>query len=583
MATYNEWNKAITEYFVSGLPAGEIVYLSVDSDALNEIGHRTFGETTETGWIEDFEAAVRTKCVKDGHLDPFNLRGFGADDLPRGVAFLGAMVLAAHRMAEEEDDEARVSDTNYFTRLREVFGFSGKGRPPGLQEAGVEEGLWEEWRHWLIRRGWLPSAERGHDTVNRYINYPLSQSLLREGDKERLERFLKESERAGRLKRTWDRDRLGAWLRVNDHHFTSRHLQSLMREPDPRHYEAVVSAVHSVYDSLDWEHETTHARRAGVFAFQRRLSAGLYREEDALSGSITYHLYPQQPRRKQGETELRLLKEDDTQLLREERPGWFFPLPWPEDLTNRMPYELEGDPHIKLLALPERGFWILVRDPESDESGVFASWGAPQIGQTFLLLCQQRYADQLQILRDENLVAWDRELPLTGVYGGWVEYRECMVISPHWGGVIAQEEDLYEALKPQLSATITLSGGLRVADQAGGGWLEGMPPEIKVTAFNDWPLRLNLQNITNPGEEQVELEAMTNKPVRNLPPLRPGVYLLQDSDERQHISPRRLRIIGWETLDCPPPKQAFSSDCGAFLLQGAVIKSKDEVHHEEEL
>jgi len=41
--------------------------------------------------------------------------------------------------------------------------------------------------------------------------------------------------------------------------------------------------------------------------------------------------------------------------------------------------------------------------------------------------------------------------------------------------------------------------------------------------------------------------------------------------------------VGWETLDCPPPKQAFSSDGGAFLLEGAVIKSKDEVHHGEEL
>ena len=33
MATYDEWNKAIAEYFVSGLPSGATVYLSVDEAA----------------------------------------------------------------------------------------------------------------------------------------------------------------------------------------------------------------------------------------------------------------------------------------------------------------------------------------------------------------------------------------------------------------------------------------------------------------------------------------------------------------------------------------------------------------------
>jgi hypothetical protein len=582
MASYNEWNKAITEHFVS-VPAGETIYLSVDSDVLNEIGQRAFGEIIEADWVEDFEAAVRGECVKNGQIDLSNIYGIGPDGVPRGVAFLAAMVLAAHRMAEEDDEEEKVSDTNYFTRLQEVFGFNGKGRPPGLREAGVEVPLWETWNHWIIEKGWLPSAEKGRDQVNRYINYPISQSLLREGDKERLERRLRQSERAGRLKRTWDQDRLGTWLRVNADQFTPRHLQALIREPDPRHYEAVVDAIYNVYASVDWEQETTYIKRTGAFAMQRRLSAGLYRNEDALSGVITYHLYPRQPKHKQGGTSLRLLIEDEVHVLREDRPGWFVPLPWDESLAGGTLYELQGDPCIKQLVMPERGFWILVRDPESEESGIFASWGTPQIGQTFLLLCQKKYADQLQILSEENLVTWDQEFPLTGLHDGWVEYREFMVISPYWKGIIPREEDLYEALRPQLSATITLTGGLRVSDKAGGGWLEGMPPEIKVTAFNDWPVRLNIQNITDPDENYIELESMTNKPIRNLPPLQPGVYLLQVSDESQHIPPQRLRIVGWEVLECLPPKHPFSSDCGEFSLQGAVIKVKEGVYHEEGL
>ncbi len=571
MATYSEWNKAITEYFVSGLPAGEIVYLSVDEDALREIGQRVFGETTASGWVEDFKAAVQMKCVTDGHVTLDDIWGIGLDGLPRGVAFLAAMVLAAHSMAEEEHEEAHVSDTNYFTRLQEVLGFGERGRPPGLREAGAEESLWETWNHWLIKRGWLPSAERGRDTINRYINYPISQSLLRAGDKERLERRLREAERAGQLRRIWDRERLGTWLRVNASRFTSRHLQALLQEPDPRHYEAVAEAVYSVYAAVDWEHDAASPSHAPVL--QRRLSAGLYRAEDSLSGAITYYLYPQQPRRQQAESALALRKGDETHRLRKERPGWFFPLPWPEDLANHTPYELTGDAQFKQVALPERGFWILVRDPESEDSGVFASWSAPQVGQEFLLLCQERYAAQLQILKEEGLLDWHSEFPLTDLYAGWIEYRECLVISSHWNGVLPQEEDLYEALKPQLTASIHLTGGLRVADQSGGGWLEGMSPTLTVRTFNDWPVSLYLQNITT-DEAGVEFEAFPNKP-RDLPPLQPGIYWLQCTDESQRIRSHRLRIIGWEKLENPSPKQPFASDGGTFSLAGAVLKTKE--------
>src|SRR6266508_3536176 len=104
MASYNEWNKAITEHFVS-MPAGETVYLSVDSDVLNEIGQMAFGEIAEAKWVEDFEAAVRAECVRNGQIDLFSIRDIGPDGQPRGVAFLAAMVLAAHRMAEEDDEE----------------------------------------------------------------------------------------------------------------------------------------------------------------------------------------------------------------------------------------------------------------------------------------------------------------------------------------------------------------------------------------------------------------------------------------------------------------------------------------------
>src|SRR4051794_17327131 len=101
MATYSEWNKAIIEYFVGGLPAGAPVYLSVDDDALRDLGHSYFGSEVGGRPVEDFEAAVRSECVIGGQINLDNISGVGPDELPRGASFLAAMVLAGYRMAEE--------------------------------------------------------------------------------------------------------------------------------------------------------------------------------------------------------------------------------------------------------------------------------------------------------------------------------------------------------------------------------------------------------------------------------------------------------------------------------------------------
>ena len=66
---------------------------------------------------------------------------------------------------------------------------------------GVEETLWKSWEWWLIQKR-LASFSR---TWRRcylcmYINYPLSQALLRKGDKETLERLFREREKLGALK-----------------------------------------------------------------------------------------------------------------------------------------------------------------------------------------------------------------------------------------------------------------------------------------------------------------------------------------------------------------------------------------------
>ena len=564
MATYEEWNKAIAEYFVSGLPSGATVYLSVEEEVLMEIGTRFEQlEDDYVNWVEDFTEAVKSKCVIGNEIYLPRDVGYQSDQVPNCVAFLAAMVLAAHYMIGEEIENETILQTNYFTRLRQVLDLSDEetGRPEGLLPAGIEENLWQTWNRWLISNGWLYSAEHGQANYNKFINYPLSQALLREGDKIVIENLLRQKEKLGQLSRVWDREVLGSWVRRQQ--FSSKYLGELIQESDFRRYEAITDAVYDVYISIDWDQDIPETQLGGRSIKQRRLIAQLYREEDPIMESIIYYLYPRQHKYSRGKA-LEVIQNRDVHSLREQRQGWFMPL-WSVNPTGGMFYEVRGHPQIKELVLPERKFWILVRDPEDETSGIFAGWGQPGLGETFILLCRKEYEEQMEFFKDEALLNWDHSFPIDEE---WIEYRECKIISRSWEGIIPQRQDLYDELKPNVSATISLKGGLRVPNQ--GGWLQGYAPEITVIAFDD-NVELKLLNTSDPNKLPKSLDVNVNEPI-GFPSDSPGDYLLEVYISRKLSDRRVCRIIPWETIVCRQPEQPFLVDVGKFTLQGAIIK-----------
>jgi len=149
MANYRDWNQALILYFTSGVPRSTRVYLSVDDEILEHIG-RKFNQPLKDGnWSDDFRRAVREEVIAEGRVNLGQLQGRNADGLPKGVAFLGAMVLAANDMADEEE----ISDDNYFKRLRQILDLPSweNGRPLGMKFGSRdEEPLWRELNHWLM-------------------------------------------------------------------------------------------------------------------------------------------------------------------------------------------------------------------------------------------------------------------------------------------------------------------------------------------------------------------------------------------------------------------------------------------------
>lgn len=575
MASYGEWNNAIAEYFVRAVPRGATVYLSVDNEALWNIGsYFEQSESNPIDWVEDFTNAIKSECIVGNRVCLERVSGNQADGLPRGVAFLAAMVLAAHRMVAGSTGDETIAQINYFTRLREVLGLptAEGGRPEGLLPHGIEENLWQSWNLWLIRNGRIPSAEIGQSNYDKYLNYPLSQALLRKGDKESVEHLFRGRENSGQLSRFCDRDTVGSWLRNQGQQFASKHLRKLIQETDFRRYAAVTDVIYDVYTSIDWDQEMP-CRQSGHLTTQRRLTAGLYRTEDPIMGTVAYWLYPRQSRLF-GRGTVEVIQNGSPHALRVERPGWFLPL-WPEDPAGGVSYEVTGHPQIKELILPERRFWILIRDPENETSGIFASWGHPGLGETFLLLCREEYANQMVAFKQEGLLNWDHDCSIDDK---WVEYRECMIISPSWDGIIPEHQDLYDALKPNVSATISLKGGLKVPKQ--GGWLEGYLPEITIIGFDD-RIELKFFDVSRPNEPIRAETVEANKP-RGFPPLAPGDYLLEAYVSGKRAARRVVQILPWDSLECSQPEQPFSVEVGALTLQGAFIKISETGEPEDE-
>jgi hypothetical protein len=364
MADYESWNAAIASYFVSGVPRGSRVYLSIDDEALNYIGQAFSLTSDANSWNQDFCQAVRRQVVSGASLDLDDLSRSDSNGLPNGVALLGAMVLAAYRMAEEE----AVDQNNYFRRFREVLGLrtSEKGRPLGL-EGGIEEELWLQWKRWLNNQGFLSSACRGEGSTT-YIQYPISQSLLRVADKERLRNLFQDRQWRAR----WDAEAIFSQVRHEAPRLT-RHLKRLL-EGNRQRYSALAEAIHYVYEDFQKQGSGAHSGQTSSKTLARNIFAGLYRIEDPFLGNVEYFLYPRQIRGLNLE-QLQIQYQNEGQLLYSDRPGWYAPsLPTNiKEIEAGVRYAIAASQEVENLILPQRDFWLLIPDPEDADTSVFAS------------------------------------------------------------------------------------------------------------------------------------------------------------------------------------------------------------------
>ena len=571
MPNYRQWNDAIANYFAVGISPGAPYYLSVDDEALIEIGETHFGSDFAIDYVEDFLKAVRDNCIR-GRSDRISLVGVSdrsTDGPPNCIAFLGAMALAAHRM--DSDDAA--AENNYFTRLREVLGLPTDefGRPTGLFPPAPEERLWDNLNDWIRTNGWVSSAERGSDMPSKFINYPMSQSLLRQGDKARLTDRLRSE-----LSKGLDWEQIAVWFLQSATEFPTNYLRNLAMEArvtTGERFEAIVNAVYEVYSQVEWSQSRSIANRGDRERNPQRLMAGLYRESDVIWGTVDYFLYPR-PMHRLNARELHVSNGNECIQLQEERTGRFRPLPWRVDPAGNKTYEVQGTSNISELALPSRDFWVLIRDPFDESSGIFASWGKPNLGEQFLLLCRRQYEQQMDMLRNGSLLEWEQAQALNEPYEGWLEYRGCKVLSPNWAdGGSGYENSLFKELTPRVKASISLRGGLKIVGQR-DSWMVDHLPEFVVNSNGAQVVRIN--DVSRPNLSLIEQEVDAGASIE-LPSLQPGEYSVEVFVSGRRADKRHMRVLSWESLDAVNPPQTFGMKVGDHTLRGGILLRDAEI------
>lgn len=538
MANYYDWNQAIYQYITDGLSAGSRIFISTDDEALVNVGRLLNPPLPRSERVSDFLRAVRARYVFRNSVRNISPLGDEANKVPNYLSLLTATVLAAYRMAEDGE----ISQTNYFARLKEVLGISSDDRRPNNFEAGVEDVLWQHWARWLTSKGYLPTAEPGEGSW-KYISYPISQTLLRQADRETLWRHF--------TTRRWSRnlDEGVIITRVlREKQSLSSHLISLLSDQTMRlaRKQGLYQAIYDVYDL--WTNSGAGGKgdyRQVVNAGQaRNVSSGLYRTFNRFRGESEYALFPQQPRHVRLEN-TRITYNGLTYDLIPIRPGWCQPL-WnisATDLDHGLKIAIDGTDELDKLVLSSRNFWILTPDPDDRDSGIYASWDKPNVGTPFIILCKPTLKKQLEHLKAQGLVYWLAD-PLP-IWEGeqWLEYEDVMVISDGWGAVIFDNDDLLESLQPSNSLGIGISGGLRVGPV---GWLVGYGPTVTINTFDKWA-NLTLIELVSEQELLSYHGVKTNEPFALDWPSKAGSYLLRISTGTSEAE-RTVTLCDWENL-----------------------------------
>lgn len=257
---YDRWNEVVADVLFPELDRPAPVYLDVEDHEIEEIGARVGVDADKV--ISQLMGVVGSTIDRDSVTGGFKdhlkrvvhwQKGPRVDAYP-AVATLAAFSLAAEQMASGDG----LASNNYYGRLANLLG----GSKDRLHQSYMKsaEPLWAGLNLWLDRLDGHRGTPTAYALGKRFIGLPMSQALVREADRRRLERFFVDFDLAPRseIPAPEIEPLLGLWF--GREHQTS-HLGKLWAKVGLRERIAEVAAVElQAWDGIDTSDEAGETR-----------------------------------------------------------------------------------------------------------------------------------------------------------------------------------------------------------------------------------------------------------------------------------------------------------------------------------
>ena len=493
---YDRWNDAVAEVIFPELVTPVPVYLDLEEEALGAIGSRLGLQASDVVATLG-EVVARTSVLGSNHAfrahdeRVVRWRDGGRASLPPIFPLLSVFSLAAERMAAGSG----MSAANYYGRLAEIL--DAKSEHMGSSYRAVAEPLWGALNSWLSglrgTRG-LPTA---FSVGQRFVGISVSQALVREADRRRLERFYVDFEFAPRstVPPVELEPLLDAWFSQEPSPAT-HHLVTLWRKPQLRAHIAEVAATElAEWDGADEASTDGHSSRSRVVLSLELTSFPSRRLR------LSPFFFAAQP----GVARTADLATRDGVVPAELEPGMDGALALVDRGLVDTSDLLEGtlrvvDPLAGEMVRQPRRLVVFRKD---ELSGRWLEARQVLMGDDVAVLVSGPVLAQARsILTEVARPGWTVVDSMAGLPEGWTLVRGVEIFARPLQAVPTLSE--LSALVPLTTSQLKLGAGLTLPSAARNLWHVRRPPEVRAIDDSGEPIEVRLIDLGAPGADAKE-------------------------------------------------------------------------------
>ncbi len=510
---YLTWSDAVASVAFPLIDEPLPVYLDLEDEVLRAIALevRCLGDPREGLGTTVRDVTVRGSSFSlDGLMRrqrEWSLSRESRRGAPPSLAFLALTVLAAEDMGRAEDD---ISPIAYYPRLASLLGLPHDSYDVRHQYPQRAEALWGSLNRWLDELDGTRGTPTAYALRHRYVGLPLSQALVREGDRRKLPLFFAQYGLAAGMELAPEvlQRYLDAWFGLESC-TASAPLKRLWARDSARERIATVASVELVgWDGTLPEGETSDApqlQRLGLLAQVR---------QGFMGSSLDIALTLRQSATDDHEGQMEVESRSDVWLPLTFMPGvanlWRTTHSESVDVAS----VLEGVVKLRPLGSdstePSRHYPRTIVPFVLDEmQSAFLEQERLQLNVDSMLLIRDsgkagavsvRVEDILQTCARPGFTV-HRTFP--GLPSGWVLITDLQLFG-------APAVTKYNELVPLARDQLTIAGGMRIPSRV-RKWSSVAPPELRASVESQPSLRITLSTLDGEDDTAEELREWTSE------------------------------------------------------------------------